>query len=132
MIYECKTKAGNLFYTTSEYGAIHNTNIESYDARTIDEDTICQLLNRIEERLFILERKDKSICETVNKMMERELEPYDMGAYDVRYEPDSTGKIHTIVDVEFNDGVSGIDYDLFIAKAVNGKVSDKDYCDCTF
>lgn len=72
-------------------------------------------------------RKNK-IIKTVNKMIGWELPPSAMGAFHVW-----TDKGHIIVDVETSDGgVSGIDYELFISKAVNGKVSQEDFCECFY
>lgn len=72
--------------------------------------------------------KDNKIIDTVNKMIGWKLPCHAMGAFNVW---EDNGKI--IVDVETSDGgVSGIDYNLFLSKAVNGKVSEEDFCECFY
>ena len=71
---------------------------------------------------------DKKIINTVNEMLGWELPNHVMGAFNV-WEDNG----HIVVDVETTDGgVSGIDYNLFLSKAVNGKVSKEDFCECFY
>ena len=71
---------------------------------------------------------DKKIINTVNEMLGWELPSHVMGAFNV-WEDNG----HIVVDVETTDGgVSGIDYNLFLSKAVNGKVSKEDFCGCFY
>ena len=71
---------------------------------------------------------DKKIINTVNEMIGQELPSHVMGVFNVC---EDNG--HIVVDVETTDGVvSRIDYNLFISKAVNGKVSKEDFCECFY
>ena len=71
-------------------------------------------------------RTDKKIINSVNEMIGWDLPDYVMGAFNVWVDNG-----HVIVDVETTDGgVSGIDYSLFLSKAVNGKVSKEDFYEC--
>ena len=97
--------------------------IEEY----VDKNVILNGLDKL-----ITKYHEKAICNKVNSMLERKLSKYDLGACNVWYDKDKNGKVHTIVDVEFSDGVSGIDYELFLSKANNGKVSDEDFWECTW
>ena len=65
---------------------------------------------------------------TVNKMIGWKLPSHVICAFNVWKDND-----HIIVDVETaDDGVSGIDYNLFLSKAVNGKVSKEDFYECVY
>lgn len=69
---------------------------------------------------------EKKIIDTVNEMIGWKLPSHVMGAFNVW---EDNGRV--IVDVETTDGgVSGIDYNLFLSKAVNGKVTKTAFCEC--
>lgn len=70
--------------------------------------------------------RENKIIKKVNKMIGWKLPRHAMGACGVC---DRDGRI--VVYVETSDGgVSAIDYELFLAKAINGKVSKEDYIEC--